>query len=98
MDIHSYVKNVLITENPVCSMVRDRGNIPYLDSVYDHVASMIVSYIVEDHMSHDDAVRLALSNEFNSHDIDDTRLMNVIRRTSMLINIQNEDLVKELSR
>jgi hypothetical protein len=79
-------------------MIKDRGDIPYLDNVYDRVASMIVSYIVEDHMSHDDAVRLALSNEFNPHDIDSTRVMNVIRRTSMLVNIQNEDPVKELSR
>lgn len=98
MDMHDYVKNVLITENPVRSMFSSRGDIGYLDQVYDPVANMICHYITDDQMNPHDSIHLALNNEFNPQDIDLNRVHNVVTRSKVLRQIQSEDPVRELSK
>lgn len=98
MDMQQYVCNVLITENPVRSTRSHHWDVPYLEQVFDPVASMVCHYITDDLMSAHDAVHLAINNEFNTYDIDFDRVRNVITRASMLKMMVDEDPVRELSK
>ena len=98
MDIDDYIKNVLITENPVRSLLEHRGDMSYLDTVFEPIAVNLRFYIIEDGMSVLDASRLILSQEFGEDDIDPIRLRNLVSRLSMLINITEDNPEKDLSK
>jgi hypothetical protein len=98
MNIEEYIKSVLVSENPVLSMAPARGDLCYLDAVYDPVANNVVIYMTEDGMQCEAAIRRALNNEFNIPDIDHAALLCVIKRTWMLTIFEDQDPIKELSK
>jgi hypothetical protein len=96
--IDEYIKNVLITENPVKSLLEHRGDVPYLDTVFDPISTSIRIFIVDDHMAPDSALRLVMVEEFGSNDLVETRLLNCIARINMIKNIKDENPQKELAK
>lgn len=94
--VTDYIKQILITENPVKQLLKDRGNVSYLDTVYDNVADSIAIFIVEDGMKPGDALKYVLGSEFGHEELDDQRIQNCIARLSMLRSIIDGDPEKEL--
>jgi len=94
--IDEYIKNVLITENPVKSLLKDRGNVSYLDTVFDPISTTIRIFIIEDDMTPDKALRLVLIEEFGSNDLVESRVQNCIARINMIKNIKDEKPEMEL--
>lgn len=94
--IDDYIKGVLITENPIRTLLKDRGNVSYLETVFDPIATAIRIFIVEDHMPADQALKVVLVEEFGSQDIVDQRLQNCIARINMIKMIQEESPEREL--
>lgn len=81
MDIKDYIKQVLVTENPVISLQNGHnGDIDFLSQSYEYVSQKASNYIMNDNMFPHMAVELSLHECFVDQDIDKNRLQNISRR------------------
>jgi len=85
--ISDYIKQILIIENPVKQLLKVRGDVSYLDTVYDNIAYSIAIFIIDDGMKPGDALKYVLNSEFGHEELDDQRIQNCISRLSTLESI-----------